>query len=103
MSDDHDQNSAFVGKRVSYPVLSTTRFLFVGVSVISLLVCGAGGVLHYRKIAPGNPWQVIGWLLGMLFFLSAFAPAPRELGRHLRTSLNRKMLFFIFWIVIFIV
>ena len=48
----------------------TPRILLVGFSLISLLICAWAAAAHYRKLAWGDPWQPIGWLLSMFFLLS---------------------------------
>jgi hypothetical protein len=81
--------------------LSRPRLVFLGLSVISLVVCAVGAVLHYSKRAWGNPGQLAGWLLSMFFLLLAFSPPPGEVARRLRASLNWKATFFAFWILVF--
>jgi hypothetical protein len=81
--------------------LSKPRIWFLCLSVVSLVVCAIGGVLHYAKWAWGNPGQLGGWLLSMLFLLLAFSPPPREVLRNLRGLLNWKTAFFVFWILVF--
>ena len=86
------------GSRLS---LSKSRIWFLCLSLVSLVVCVVGAVLHYRKWAWGNPGQLAGWLLSMLFLLLAFSPRPGEVARRLRASLNWKTVFFLFWILVF--
>ncbi|PYI72407.1 MAG: hypothetical protein DMF02_03720 [Verrucomicrobia bacterium] len=57
---------------------------------------------HYRKAAWGDPWQPIGWLLGMLFLLLAFSPSPAGLATGFRSLVKPKTAFFLFWILFFI-
>src|SRR5438105_15880165 len=83
--------------------LSKPRLGLLGLSLVSLVVCAVGSVLHYRKVAWGNPGQPAGWLLSMLFLLLAFSPPPGEVARRLRASLNWKTAFFVFWILVFTV
>ena len=81
--------------------LSRTRLLFLGLSIISVAVCATGASLHYLKRAWGNPAHLDGWLLGILFLLLAFSPSPRRIVASLRSSLNTKTGFFLFWILFF--
>jgi hypothetical protein len=101
MADDRHEKSELAGEPGSYSSLSRSRLLLLGLSVVSLLVCAAGGVLHYLNLVWGNPWQVTGWLLGMLFLLLAFSPRPGEIARRSRALLNRKTVFLVFWILVF--
>src|SRR5213075_3000345 len=101
MADDRHEKSEFAGEPGSYSSLSRSRLLLLGLSVVSLLVCASGGVLHYLNLVWGNPWQVTGWLLGMLFLLLAFSPRPREIAKRFRALLNRKTVFLVFWILVF--
>src|SRR5437763_547239 len=79
-----------------------TRLLFLGLSAISVLVCATGACLHYLKRAWGNPAHPVGWVLSMLFLLLAFSPSPRQIAASLKSSLNAKTGFFIFWIAFFV-
>lgn len=81
---------------------SGPRIWFLGLSVVSLVVCAVGGVLHYTGRAPGNPAQLTGWLLSMLFFLLAFLPAPGEVAQRWRTLQSGKTAFVVFWILVFV-
>ena len=81
--------------------LSRPRIVFLCLSLVSLVVCAVGAVLHYLKWAWGNPGQLDGWLLSMLFLLLAFSPPPGEVARRLRASLNWKTAFLVFWILVF--
>lgn len=74
----------------------------LALSVISLVICVVGGTAHYRKASWGDPWQPIGWLLGMLFLLAALTPSPRELPGRFRSLANPKAAFFLFWILFFV-
>ena len=74
----------------------------LGLSFIAILVCAWAGVAHYRKAAWGDPWQPIGWLLGMLFLLLAFSPSPAGLATGFRSLVKPKTAFFLFWILFFI-
>jgi hypothetical protein len=77
------------------------RALFLGLSVISLAACAVGATLHYLKRVWGNSAHPVGWLLGMLFVVLAFSPRPRQIAAGLRSSLNPKTAFFVFWILFF--
>jgi len=77
------------------------RPLFLALSFVSLAACAIGATLHYRKLAWGNAAHPAGWLLGMLFLLLAFSPHPRQIVASLRSSLNTKTGFFVFWILFF--
>src|SRR5262245_50617029 len=101
MSDDCNEKSLLAIKRGTYPSLSKARVLLLVFSAISLLICAVGGILHYRKLAPGNPWQVTGWLLGMLFLLLAFAPPPGDTIKRSRDLLGRKTALLVFWVLVF--
>src|SRR5437870_9715294 len=101
MADDRHEKSELVGRPGSYSSLSRSRLLLLGLSVVSLLVCAVGGVSHYLNLFWGNPWQVTGWLLSMLFLLLTFSPRPREIARRSRALLNRKTGFLVFWILVF--
>jgi len=79
------------------------RPLFLGLSLVALGVCILGGIAHYRKASWGDPWQPIGWLLSMLFFLAAFTASPRELAGRWKSLANPKAAFFLFWILVFVV
>ena len=65
--------------------LFTSRVLLLGFSVISLLIGAWAGAAHYRKLAWGDPWQPIGWLLSMFFLLCAFLPDSRGLATGLKS------------------
>jgi hypothetical protein len=101
MSDERLEES----DSATEPRLQFSRFSrqtwFLGLSIISLVLCGAGGILHYSKWAWGNPWQVVGWILSILFLLLAFSPQPKEVVTRIRASFNWKTLFFLFWILVF--
>jgi hypothetical protein len=49
--------------------LLTPRIVLLGLSLVSLAICAVGAAAHYQKAAWGNLWQLIGWLLSMLFLL----------------------------------
>ena len=83
--------------------LLTPRIVLLGLSIISLLICAWAGAAHYRKLAWGDPWQSIGWLLSMLFLLCAFLPAPGGLATGFKSLLKPKTAFFLFWILFFAV
>jgi len=82
--------------------LLTPRLVLLGLSIISLVICAWAGVAHYQKAAWGDPWQPIGWLLSMAFLLAAFYPKPRAFTASLRSLINPKTGFFLFWILFFI-
>ena len=83
--------------------LLTPRVLLLGFSLISLLICAWAGAAHYRKLAWGDLWQPIGWLLSMLFLLCTFLPDPRGLATGFRSLIKPKTAFFLFWILFFVV
>ncbi len=83
--------------------LFTTRTLLLALSVISLVICVIGGTAHYRKASWGDPWHPIGWVLSMLFLLTAFTPNPRELPSRFKSFANPKAAFFLFWILFFVI
>src|SRR5436190_19933227 len=83
--------------------LLTSRVLLLGFSVISLVICAWAGAAHYRKLAWGDPWQPIGWLLSMFFLLCAFLPDPRGLATGFKSLVKPKTAFFLFWILFFVV
>src|SRR5204863_7271629 len=58
----------------------TPRILFLGLSVIANVLCAWAGAAHYRKLAWGDVWQPIGWLLSIFFLLLAFLPRQSELA-----------------------
>jgi hypothetical protein len=104
IKDDRIEPNTQIGEPDLSRWFSRQRVLSLGLSVVSFLVCGLGAVLHYLKLAWGNPWQLTGWLLSMLFLLLAFAPSPGKTTKLLRASANWKTTaFFIFWILIFII
>ena len=81
----------------------TPRILLVGLSFVSLVICAWGATAHYLKWALGNPWQLVGWLLSMLFLLLAFLPKPSELRANFKSVIKPKTAFFVFWILFFVV
>src|SRR5882724_10463472 len=81
----------------------TPEILFLGLSSASLVVCVFGAAAHYLKWAWGNPWQLTGWLLSMLFLLLAFLPQPRKLATGLRSLPRLKAGFFLLWVLVFVV
>ena len=82
MSVDHSENPE-ASRQIGSPLsLSRLRLGLLGLSVVSLLICATGGILHYTKWAWGNPWQVVGWLLSMFFLLFALAPRPGEIFKR---------------------
>jgi sugar lactone lactonase YvrE len=80
-----------------------SRILFLGLSFIATVICALAAAAHYRKSAWADPWQPIGWLLGMFFLLLAFLPGPRELATSLKALIKPKTAFFLFWILFFVV
>ena len=81
--------------------LSTTRILLLSLSFLNIVICSLGATAHYLKWAWGNPWQPVGWLLSMLFLLLAFAPRPQEMAADLKSLINLRTAFFLFWIAVF--
>jgi hypothetical protein len=82
---------------------STLRLPLLSSSGVSLVLCALGATAHYLKWALGNPWQLVGWLLSMLFLLLAFLPAPSELRANFKSVIKPKTAFFVFWILFFVV
>jgi hypothetical protein len=82
---------------------SRLKLLFLSLSVVSLVLCALGATAHYLKWAFGNPWQLVGWLLSMLFLLLAFFPGPSELKANFKSVIKPKTVFFVFWILFFVV
>src|SRR5881394_3834017 len=83
--------------------LFTPRVLLLGFSFISLVICAWAAAAHYRKLAWGDPWQPIGWLLSMFFLLCAFLPDLRGLATGFKSLVRPKTAFFLFWILFFVV
>src|SRR5947199_4335247 len=83
--------------------LLTPRVLLLGFSLISLVICAWAAAAHYRKLAWGDPWQPIGWLLSMFFLLCAFLPDPRGLATGFKSLIKVKTAFCLFWILFFVV
>src|SRR5438067_9811609 len=83
--------------------LLTPRVLLLGFSLISLVICAWAAAAHYRKLAWGDPWQPIGWLLSIFFLLCAFLPDPRGLATGFKSLIKPKTAFFLFWILFFVV
>ncbi|MFZ0916899.1 MAG: hypothetical protein WAN04_08405, partial [Candidatus Udaeobacter sp.] len=81
----------------------TPRILLLGLSVLSLVICIVGGSAHYNKASWGDPWQLIGWLLSMLFLLAAFTASLRGLAGRFKSLANPKAAFFLFWILFFVI
>ena len=82
---------------------SRLRLLFFSLSLVSLVLCALGATAHYLKWALGNPWQLVGWLLSMVFLLLAFLPGPSELGANFKSVIKPKTAFFVFWILFFVI
>jgi DNA-binding beta-propeller fold protein YncE len=83
--------------------LLTPHVLLLGFSLISLVICAGAAAAHYRKLAWGDPWQPIGWLLSMFFLLCAFLPDLRGLATGFKSLVKPKTAFFLFWILFFVV
>jgi DNA-binding beta-propeller fold protein YncE len=81
----------------------SSRTLLLGLSFIATVICAWAGAAHYRNLAWGDPWQPIGWLLGMFFLLCAFLPDPRGLATGFKSLIKPKTAFFLFWILFFVV
>jgi len=75
----------------------------LSLSVVSLVLCALGATAHYLKWAWANPWQLVGWLLSMVFLLIAFLPGPSELRANFKSVIKPKTAFFVFWILFFVV
>jgi len=84
-------------------LLLTPRVLLLGFSLISLVICAWAAAAHYRKLAWGDPWQPIGWLLSMFFLLCAFLPDPGRLAACFKPLIKPKTALFLFWILFFVV
>src|SRR5690348_14389174 len=82
---------------------SRLRLLFLSSSVVSLMLCALGATAHYLKWAWGNPWQLVGWLLSMVFLLLAFLPRTAELRVQCKSVIKPKTAFLAFWIAFFVV
>jgi DNA-binding beta-propeller fold protein YncE len=72
-------------------------------SIVSLAICAWAGTAHYRKATWGDPWQPIGWLLGMLFLLAAFLAGRERTATGFKSLIKPKTAFFLFWILFFVV
>ena len=83
--------------------LCVPRILLLGFSFISLAICVIGAAAHYLKWAWGDYAQPIGWLLAMLFLLLAFSLEPRQIPATLKSFINPRTAFFLFWMTAFIV
>src|SRR4051812_41322582 len=83
--------------------LLTPRTLLLGLSFIVMVICAWAGAAHYRKFAWGDPWHPIGWLLSMLFLLTAFLPDRRGLATGFKSLIKPKTAFFLFWLLFFVV
>src|SRR5580704_8216628 len=83
--------------------LLTPRIVLLGLSLVSLVICALSAAAHYRKLAWGDPWQPIGWLLSMFFLLCAFLPGPDRLAIGFKSLVKPKTAFFLFWILFFVV
>jgi DNA-binding beta-propeller fold protein YncE len=79
------------------------RIFLLGLSFLSTVICASAAAAHYQKLAWGDVWQPIGWLLGMLFLVLAFLPCPRGLATGLKASIKPKTGFFLFWILFFVI
>jgi len=67
------------------------------------VLCALGATAHYLKWAWENPWQLVGWLLSMVFLLIAFLPGPSELRANFKSVIKPKTAFFVFWVLFFVV
>ncbi len=83
--------------------LLTPRIILLGLSIVSLAICAWAGTAHYRKATWGDPWQPIGWLLGMLFLLAAFLAGRERTATGFKSLIKPKTAFFLFWILFFVV
>jgi hypothetical protein len=83
--------------------LSITGILFLGLSLIAIVICAWAGIAHYRKAAWGDPWHPIAWLFSMLFLLAAFLPGREGLATVFKFLIKPKTAFFLFWILFFVV
>ncbi len=81
--------------------LSRPRILFLGLSFVSLAICAYCAASHYLKWNWGNPGQPVGWLLSMFFLLLAFSPRPQQVAAGLKSAINPKTAFFVFWFLVF--
>jgi DNA-binding beta-propeller fold protein YncE len=81
----------------------TPRILLLGLSFVSTAICALAAAAHYQKFIWGDTWQPIGWLFGMIFLVLAFLPGPSGLVTGLKTSINPRTAFFLFWTVFFVV
>jgi len=81
----------------------TPRILFLGLSFIATVVCALAAAARYRKSAWADPWQLIGWLLSILFLLGAFLPGAHRLATGYKSLANPKAAFFLFWILFFVI
>ena len=89
---------------MSQPTASSRlKVLFLSLSVVSLVLCALGATAHYLKWAWENPWQLVGWLLSMVFLLIAFLPGPSELRANFKSVIKPKTAFFVFWVLFFVV
>jgi len=66
------------------------RILFLGLSLIATVICAWAAAAHYRKLAWGDPWQPITWLLSMLFLFCAFLPHPLGLAMGFKSLVKPK-------------
>lgn len=101
MADDRQVESTVTREQNWRLFLSGPRGWLFGLSVLSLIIGATGGVLHYSRKAWGNPWQLIGWLLSLLFLLLACSAPPREIARRFKASMHWKAVFFAFWVLVF--
>jgi len=67
------------------------------------VLCALGATAHYLKWAWENPWQLVGWLLSMVFLLIAFLPGPSERRANFKSVSKPKAAFFVFWVLFFVV
>ena len=79
------------------------RFLLLGLSLASFVVCILSGAAHYLKAGWGDSWHPIGWLLSMAFVVFAFLPGQRDLTAGFKSLAKPKTVFFLFWLLFFVV
>ncbi len=78
------------------------RFLLLGLSLASLVVCALSGAEHYRKADWGDSWHPIGWLLSMAFLMFAFLAGRRDLTAGFKSLVKLKTAFFLSWVLFFV-
>ncbi len=78
------------------------KFLLLGLSLASLVICVLSGAAHYRKAGWGDSWHPIGWLLSIGFLVVAFLPGQRDVMTGFRSLVKPKTAFFLFWVLFFV-